>query len=119
MKTNKINSFLRCSYSLTMIPNWFAAVEHAHALLKEGGILGITDFYVARKYAAADGLKENSWFQRTVWPIFFAFDNVNLSRDHLPYLQYRFKPRVVEEYLGSVPYTLLKCPYYVFIGSKQ
>jgi S-adenosylmethionine-diacylgycerolhomoserine-N-methlytransferase len=107
------------SYSLTMIPNWFAAVDHAYSLLKKGGVLGITDFYVARKYAAAEGLHENTWFQRTVWPIFFAFDNVNLSRDHLPYLQYRFKPNVVEEYLGSVPYTLLKCPYYVFVGTKQ
>src|SRR3954463_4846190 len=37
------------SYSLTMIPDWFAALERARQLLKPGGILGVVDFYVSRK----------------------------------------------------------------------
>ena len=41
------------SYSLTMIPDWFAALEHAWRLLKPGGRIGVVDFYVSRKYAAA------------------------------------------------------------------
>ncbi|MFH1919211.1 MAG: class I SAM-dependent methyltransferase, partial [Planctomycetota bacterium] len=32
------------SYSLTMIPNWFAALENARAILKPGGLVGVVDF---------------------------------------------------------------------------
>ena len=42
------------SYSLTMIPDWFAAIENALAMLRPGGVLGVVDFYVARKYPAAE-----------------------------------------------------------------
>jgi S-adenosylmethionine-diacylgycerolhomoserine-N-methlytransferase len=38
------------SYSLTMIPDWFLAMEHARNLLRVGGHIGIVDFYVSRKY---------------------------------------------------------------------
>ncbi len=41
------------SYSLTMIPDWFAAIDNALAMLRPGGTIGVTDFYVARKYPAA------------------------------------------------------------------
>jgi len=34
------------SYSLTMIPNWFSAIDHAIALLGPEGLLGVVDFYV-------------------------------------------------------------------------
>ena len=40
------------SYSLTMIPDWFAAIDQAKALLKPGGVIGVVDFYVARKFPA-------------------------------------------------------------------
>ena len=33
------------SYSLTMIPDWFAALENAAAMLKPGGTIGVVDFY--------------------------------------------------------------------------
>jgi len=39
------------SYSLTMIPDWFLAVEHAKSLLKpKTGLIGVVDFYITRKY---------------------------------------------------------------------
>lgn len=38
------------SYSLTMIPDWYAAIDHAYKILKPGGVIGIVDFYVARKW---------------------------------------------------------------------
>ncbi len=37
------------SYALTMIPDWFAAIENACAMLKPGGVIGVADFYVSRK----------------------------------------------------------------------
>ncbi len=32
------------SYSLTMIPDWFAAIENASAMLGDGGRIGVVDF---------------------------------------------------------------------------
>ena len=40
------------SYSLTMIPDWFAAIENALRMLRPGGQIGVVDFYVSRKYPA-------------------------------------------------------------------
>ena len=35
------------SYSLTMIPDWFTAIDNAIAMLRPGGIIGVVDFYVS------------------------------------------------------------------------
>src|SRR5262249_49113795 len=78
------------SYSLTMIPDWFRAIDHAHSILKPGGLVGVADFYVARKWPA--GRAKQSRFCRFFWPMWFSTDNVFLSPDHLPYLQARFQP---------------------------
>jgi S-adenosylmethionine-diacylgycerolhomoserine-N-methlytransferase len=106
------------SYSLTMIPNWFQAIDQAYRLLKPGGQIGVVDFYVSRKWPAP-GLKRHKWWQRVLWPTWFATDNVFLSSEHLPYLQCRFQTARLEERLGKVPYLPgLKAPYYVFHGRK-
>lgn len=106
------------SYSLTMIPDWFHALNHAWDLLRPGGLLGIVDFYVARKYPQAD-LRAHAWFQRNFWPIWFAGDNVFLNPDHLPYLLDRFRVISLTENQGGLPYLpLLKVPYYILIAQK-
>jgi S-adenosylmethionine-diacylgycerolhomoserine-N-methlytransferase len=106
------------SYSLTMIPDWFAAIDHAHRILKPGGLIGVADFYAARKWPAS-GRRRHSAFVRGFWPAWFSYDNVFLSPDHLPYLQSRFETVKLEERMGRVPYLLgLKAPYYIFIGRK-
>src|SRR5947209_2720823 len=38
------------SYCLTMIPDWFCAIERALESLKPGGLVAVTDFYVSRKW---------------------------------------------------------------------
>ncbi len=38
------------SYSLTMIPDWFAAIDNALRILKPGGRIAVVDFYVSRKH---------------------------------------------------------------------
>ncbi|MEM1061952.1 MAG: class I SAM-dependent methyltransferase [Planctomycetota bacterium] len=106
------------SYSLTMIPDWFAAVEHAYEILKPGGLIGVADFYVSRKYPA-EGRRRHGWLTRTVWHDFFAIDNVFLSPDHLPFLTERFDTVSLKEDFGSLPVVpVLKAPYYVFMGRK-
>ncbi|MDR0520875.1 MAG: class I SAM-dependent methyltransferase [Planctomycetaceae bacterium] len=108
------------SYSLTMIPDWFAAVDHAWNTLKPGGQIGIVDFYVSRKYPA-EGHVKHSWMKRNFWPAWFGCDNVFPSPDHVPYLFRKFKPVFFEERLTRIPWfpnPFFRMPYYLFIGRK-
>ena len=107
------------SYSLTMIPDWFAAVDNALRMLRPGGVVGVVDFYISRKYPAT-GLKRHGRLTRTFWPAWFGYDNVFLSPDHIPYLHRRFVPLFFDERRAKVPYVpLLRTPYYVFVGRKE
>src|SRR5262245_27841369 len=107
------------SYSLTMIPDWFAAIENAMAMLKPGGTIGVVDFYVSRKYAG-EGLARHGWFTRTFWPTWFALDNVFPSPDHVPFLHRHFDVLHFQEHRAPVPYIpLARMPYYLFVGRKR
>ncbi|MGL6196057.1 MAG: class I SAM-dependent methyltransferase [Thermoguttaceae bacterium] len=113
--------FVTFSYSLTMIPDWFAAIDHAYDLLKPGGKIGVVDFYVSRKHPAENHVK-HSWMKRSFWPVWFATDNVFPSPDHVPYLHSKFKPVKFEERYTRIPYfpnPFFKMPHYYFIGEKQ
>ena len=106
------------SYSLTMIPDWFEAVRNAERMLKPGGTIAVTDFYVSRKYAA-DEHRQHGWLRRAFWTHWFAADNVYLNGDHAAMLHRCFRPITFHERLGKVPYMpLLKAPYYLFVGRK-
>jgi S-adenosylmethionine-diacylgycerolhomoserine-N-methlytransferase len=106
------------SYSLTMIPDWFAAIDNALAMLKPGGYLGVVDFYVSRKFPEASRVR-HGWLTRTLWPAWFAIDGVYPSSEHLPYLQYRFQAEDILESRGKIPYLpLVRMPWYHFIGRK-
>lgn len=106
------------SYSLTMIPDWFAAVENALRILKPGGVIGIVDFYVSRKYPMDRHVK-HSWFTRSFWPVWFAGDNVFPSPDHVPFLESHFQTVELSENRGKVPYIpLIRMPYYWLIARK-
>jgi S-adenosylmethionine-diacylgycerolhomoserine-N-methlytransferase len=107
------------SYSLTMIPDWFGAIENALAMLKPGGLIGVVDFYVSRKYPR-DGLKRHRAFTRGFWPLWFANDNVFPSPDHVPFLHRHFDPIHFEEAMAKVPYLPgVRTPYYWFVGRKR
>ncbi len=106
------------SYSLTMIPDWFRALDHAWSLLRPGGQIAVVDFYISRKYPE-EGLRRHGWMTRNLVPLWFGNDNVQPSPDHLPYLRNRFETISIEEGQGAMPYApLIRVPYYVFIGRK-
>ena len=106
------------SYSLTMIPDWFAALENAIRILKPGGTLGVVDFYVSRKYPQEQRVKHR-WFTRTFWPVWFAGDNVFPSPDHLPFVENHLQTLELKESKGKVPYVpLIRMPYYWIIAQK-
>jgi S-adenosylmethionine-diacylgycerolhomoserine-N-methlytransferase len=108
------------SYSLTMIPDWFSAIENAARMLRPGGQIGVVDFYVSRKYPAKTVEKRHSWFTRHFWPAWFGCDNVFPSADHLPFLQSHFETEYLEERMGKIPYLpFIRAPHYVFVGRKR
>ena len=107
------------SYSLTMVPDWFLAVDNALRLLKPGGTIAIADFYVSRKYPVP-GRRKHGWFTRIFWPTWFAFDNIQMTGEHLEYLNARFSMVSVYEGYTRVPYLLgAKAPVYRFVGVKR
>jgi S-adenosylmethionine-diacylgycerolhomoserine-N-methlytransferase len=106
------------SYSLTMMPEWFAALDHAWELLRPGGLIGVVDFYVSRKFPPASQVR-HSWWTRAFWPLWFSFDNVFPNPDHVPYLHRRFTVQHFSEHRASMPYMPgCRVPYYIFIGRK-
>ncbi|MEN0110957.1 MAG: class I SAM-dependent methyltransferase [Planctomycetota bacterium] len=107
------------SYSLTMIPDWFAAIDEAHRLLRPGGTIGVVDFYVSRRYPA-EGRRRHSYFARNFWPFWFGNDNVHPSADHLPMLARRFDTLSVDESHGKLPWLpIVRAPHYRFVGRKR
>lgn len=107
------------SYALTMIPDWFAAVDNALAMLRPGGLLGVVDFYVSRRHPAPGRVRHGA-LARHFWPAWFAHDGVHPSPDHLPYLESRCETVSVHERLAPIPYLPgLKVPCYRFLGRKR
>jgi S-adenosylmethionine-diacylgycerolhomoserine-N-methlytransferase len=106
------------SYSLTMIPDWFAAIDAAWRLLRPGGHIGVADFYLSRKWPDPQRVR-HPWATRHFWRIWFDADNVFPNPDHLPYLHRRFQAVSVHELRARLPYLpLVRMPYYRFIGKK-
>ena len=106
------------AYSLTMIPDWFAAIECALANLKPAGQLGVIDFYIGRKYAQSPKVQHAFW-TRFFWQLNLYRDNVFISADHVPFLEHHLDPKFLHEGRTKVPYLpLARVPYYVFVGHK-
>ena len=105
------------SYSLTMIPDWYRAIDQAIANLAPGGTLAAVDFYSSRKHPR-DGMVKHGYLRRHFWPWWFGHDNVQLHQDMLPYLCDRLEAVEVTETLAPVPYVLGKVPVFRFMGRK-
>ena len=109
------------SYSLTMIPDWFAAIDRAYEALKPGGRIGVVDFYIARKFPGKKRMRQ-SFSTRWFWPIWFSLDNLYLSSDILPYLTRKFEEVSLLERADRMPYCPIfwkKMPRFVFVGKKK
>jgi len=107
------------SYSLSMIPNWVDALEHAYELLRPGGHIGVVDFYVSKKWVQ-EHMVTHSALTRFFWPFWFSHTNVFLNPAHLDLLQRRFRCTRLIEAVTPIPYLCgLSAPYYTFIGQKK
>jgi S-adenosylmethionine-diacylgycerolhomoserine-N-methlytransferase len=100
------------SYSLTMIPDWRAALDNAIAMLGPGGLLGIVDFHICPERHGA--------LARAFWTRWFAHDGVHLSPDHSTYVESRLETIASIQARGRVPYLRgLGAPYWVYVGRKR
>jgi len=101
------------SYSLTMIPQWRAALDNALAMLKPGGLLGVVDFDLPRGDCIADRCACEFWRR---W---FAHDGVHLDRAHVEILGQLAEPRLLRESTAALPWLPgLRMPYYLYLGRK-
>jgi len=100
------------SYSLSMIPDWQAALANAFRLLKPGGHLCVCDFTVD---------PASQWtIMQYFWKTLFASDHVHLNDEHMKTLETKFVKDKLEIGYGSFPYVpLLRCPFYYFVGHKR
>jgi S-adenosylmethionine-diacylgycerolhomoserine-N-methlytransferase len=99
------------SYSLTMIPNWRAALDNALRLLKPGGHFAISDFTVT---------PENSCVTRNFWPLVLGTDGIHPTSAHIETLRELFDEKHLHVDRGGFPYVpLLKAPFYYFVGQKR
>ena len=116
-RSDKPYSIATCSYSLSMIPDWYAAIDNALANLAPGGQLAVVDFYLSRKHPR-DTFTQHGYLRRHFWRWWFAHDNVFLREDLLPYLCDRCPDHRVTETMAKVPYMPFKVPVFRFIGKK-
>ena len=100
------------SYSLTMIPDWKAALENAYRCLKPGGHICVADFTVTN---------DHYYMTRQFWKTVFANDNVHPNEEHIPALQQMFDEKTCSVRAGGFPYVpmCIKSPYYFFVGQKN
>jgi S-adenosylmethionine-diacylgycerolhomoserine-N-methlytransferase len=110
---------LYCAYSLTMIPDWRAALDNAIAMLKPGGILGVVDFYVSSATPPGDQ-RRHAALTRWFWPRWFAHDGVHPTPEHLATLRALLPEHEFSEARAPVPYLPgFAVPYYRFLGRRR
>ncbi len=107
------------TYSLTMIPEWYAAIDRAAAMLKPGGCCAACDFFVGNPFRITEKQKSHNWATRLFWRVWFETDGVFPSTDHVPYLTRRFALQYYHQNRAKLPYLpLVSAPYYLFVGMK-
>ncbi len=99
------------AYSLTMIPDWRAAMTNAIAMLRPGGRLGVIDFTL---------LPQQGWLAKKLWHRWFCHDGVRLDPEHMASLRRMLPMHELRQRRSPVPYLpSLAVPYYLFLGIKE
>lgn len=125
--TGKKADFISLSYSLSMIPNFFATIDKACEMLDpQFGITGVVDFYTqsqsnystpTRIYTLGGELwRHVPWVSRTFWRLWFEFDRVFLDPARRDYLEYRMG---TIKSLNQRNVGLGFIPYYIWLGCDK
>ncbi|KAG0563546.1 hypothetical protein KC19_8G040100 [Ceratodon purpureus] len=106
------------SYSLTMIPDFMAAIDNAVRHLAEDGIVGVADFFTSAKYDLPN--RQHSYIQRWFWRGMFDVDGIDLGPERRLYLEHQFEPVYEYNSRGKIPYLpVIQAPYYQWIGKRR
>ena len=108
---SKDSAVVACSYCLTMIPAWKAAVDAMLDLLVDDGALCLIDF--TQRFDRASTLVER------VYKAWFGLDGVYFNRDQVDYVAARTAPEYYAEARSRVPYTPWYPTRYLFAGRKE
>lgn len=112
------------SYSLSMIPTFHSAIDHATTLLQKDGLICVVDFGVQSevttfgKVNTVGGMagRHIPWVLRTFWRTWFEADRVFLDPARRDYLEYRFG---TVKSLNMYNTTLGNIPYYIWLGCDK
>lgn len=104
------------SYSLSMIPDWRAALANAARQVRPGGVIGIVDFYTLPDPPPGPFKPLSSW-NRFFWPRWFAHDGVML-RPEVPAALLALGNTVrFEQGLARLPYLpFVRAPWFLWVG---
>ncbi|KAK7551286.1 hypothetical protein IWX49DRAFT_206907 [Phyllosticta citricarpa] len=112
------------SYALSMIPEFYSAIDSISSQLSPNGIVGVIDFYVqsrvefqSRNYVGGVIDRHCMWLSRVFWRTWFEIDRVNLEPARRDYLEYKFGTILninARNHLLGV-----RIPYYVWIGCSK
>lgn len=106
------------SYSLSMIPDWYRAIDNAWECLAPGGRIGVVDFQVAPRQGSAGGLSQGR-LARHLWPWWFDHDGVRLVPELQGYLRHRFETLEVRELRAPLPYLPgFRVPCFLYLGRR-
>ncbi|CBX91144.1 hypothetical protein IAQ61_002607 [Plenodomus lingam] len=114
------------SYALSMIPEFYSAIDSLDSLMSPNGVIGVVDFYVqnqvdfmGRNYMGGAIDRHCMWISRVFWRTWFEIDRVNLEPARRDYLEYRFGTilgiNARNNFFGSG----IKLPYYIWVGCSK
>ncbi|VEU23590.1 DEKNAAC104616 [Brettanomyces naardenensis] len=112
------------SYSLSMIPTFHSAIDHAALLLHKEGLICCVDFGVQSEVTTIGRVntvggmsgRHIPWILRTFWRTWFEADRVFLDPARRDYLEYRFG---TVKSLNLYNRTLGDIPYYIWLGCDK
>lgn len=122
LPNNSKADLITFSYSLSMIPLYHSAIDHASTLLKsDNGIICSVDFGVQSNSTSIGRIntlgglvnRHVPWIFRTFWRIWFEVDKVFLDPSRREYLEYKFGTL---KSLNCYNSTLGNIPYYIWLG---
>lgn len=120
----KYADLITFSYSLSMIPTFNAAIDHAEGKLSSSGIIACADFGIQSLNTSIGRLntlggvinRHNPWIIRNFWRIWFEADRVFLDSARRNYLEYKFG---TVKSINSYNNKLGKIPHYIWIGCDK
>lgn len=66
-------------------------MDNALTMLREDGLMGVTDFYVSGKFDKRP--RQMSWLRRFFWRSIFDTDNIDIGPERRHYLDHKLKGR--------------------------